>query len=525
MFISLVSLFLSAASIPQQDGLILVGPSSSTDTFLLDNNGTEVHTWTASTYQPGQASYLTESGHLIRTVRVPGLSASSIGGSGGGVEIYDYNDVLISDFFYATNDHLLHHDIAVMPNGNILMIAWEKILDVDVISAGRDAAITGPFMWSESILEVDMTTGSILWEWHAIDHMVQDRDATKPNYGVIADNQTRLDINQPTNLPNANDWLHFNAIDYNADLDQIALSSRVLSEIFIIDHDTTTAQAAGIGGDFLYRWGNPENYDRGGPADRMLQSQHDIQWIASGSPGAGNLIVFNNGRSGPSAASTIDEFTPPLDPITGTYAIGLTGAYGPTSLAWTYDPTPSFFGSHTSGCQRQPNGNTLICNGPAGELFEVDPAGNTVFNWAYSTTSNPGIFKVRRYQTSLFQDKNIFHANTGDAVDFDLAAGSMNAGRPYVIAGTMSGASPGETIGGLHIPINIDAFTSITRSAAYSSFFLNFQGNLDLLGNATAQLVTGPIPAGYVGRTMHFAYVLLSPLDYSSNATPVEIVL
>ncbi len=520
----LISLLLSALAAPQQDGLILVGPSSSTDTFLLDNNGVESHTWTASTYQPGQASYLTESGHLIRTVRVSGLAASGIGGSGGGVEIYNYDDVLISDFFYATNDHLLHHDIAVMPNGNILMIAWEKILDIDVIAAGRDAGITGPFMWSESILEVDMTTGSIVWQWHAIDHMVQDRDASKPNYGVIADNQTRLDINQPTNRPGNNDWLHFNAIDYNAHLDQIAISSRVLSEIFIINHNTTTAQAAGVDGDFLYRWGNPENYDRGTPADRMLQSQHDIQWVADDCPGAGNLIVFNNGSPGPSAASTIDEFTPPLDPATGTYAIGLTGAYGPTSLAWTYDPTPSFFGSHTSGCQRQPNGNTLICNGPAGELFEVDPAGNTVFNWAYSTSSNPGIFKVRRYQTSLFQDENIFHANTGGTVDFDLAAGSMNAGRRYVMVGTMSGTSPGTTIGGLNIPINADAFTSITRSAAYSSFFLGFQGNLDLLGNATARMITGPIPSSFVGRTMHFAYVLLSPLDYSSSATGVEIV-
>jgi len=124
----------------------------------------------------------------------------------------------------------------------------------------------------------------------------------------------------------------------------------------------------------------------------------------------------------------------------------------------------------------------------------------------------------------LFQDENIFHANTGGTVDFDLAAGSMNAGRRYVMVGTMSGTSPGTTIGGLNIPINADAFTDITRSAAYSSFFLNFQGNLDLLGNATARMVTGPIPSSFVGRTMHFAYVLLSPLDYSSNATRVEIV-
>ena len=520
----LISLFLSALAAPQQDGLILVGPTSSTDTFLLDNDGVEVHTWTASTYRPGQASYLTEDGHLIRTVSVSGLPASSIGGAGGGVEIYNYNDVLLSDFFYATNDYLLHHDIAVMPNGNILMIAWEKIMRADVIAAGRDASITGPYMWSESILEVDMSTGAIVWEWHSFDHMVQDRDAAKPNFGVIADNQTRLDINQPPTIPNANDWLHFNAIDYNANLDQIAISSRVLSEIIIIDHGVTTAQAAGPAGDFLYRWGNPENYDRGTPAERMLFNQHDIQWIADDCPGAGNLIVFNNGDAGPSAASTVDEFTPPFDPLSATYALSTSGSFGPTSLVWTYDPTPSFFGSHISGCQRQPNGNTLICVGPLGELIEVDSAGNTVFNWIYSATTNPSIFKVRRYQTSLFQDKKIFHASTGDAVNFDLAAGSMNAGRPYGLVGTMSGYSPGITIGGLNIPINADAFTNVTRSAAYSGFFLDFQGNLDLLGNATAQMVTGPIPTSYVGRTMHFAYVLLSPLDYSSNPTGVEIV-
>ena len=496
---------------------------SSTDAFLLDNNGVEVHTW-ASTYNPGKASFMTEDGHLYRTISDNSWPASPIGGSGGGVELFSYDGVLLNTFLHGSNTFLQHHDISILPNGNFLMISWEKIMRSEIIAAGRDSAITGQFMWSEKIIEVDINSGAHVWEWSVFDHMVQDRDPSLPNYGIIADSQSLLDINQPPVLPGLNDWLHFNAMDYNATLDQIVFSSRTLSEVFVIDHNISTADAAGPAGDFLYRFGNPENYDRGTSADRVFFNQHDIQWITEGRPGAGNMLVFNNGDPALRPYSTVDEFIPPFDPVTSTYSLGTFGAFGPSSMTWTYSPTPIFFGGFISGCERQPNGNTLICNGPAGELFEVDSAGTTAWNWTNTSSTMPAIFKVRRYQTSLFRDKKEFHALSGDSVNFNLAAGSMNAGRNYALVGTMSGISPGTTIGGLDIPINPDAFTAKTRSAVFSSYFLDFQGSLDSEGNATAQLIAGPIPSSFVGRTMHFAYVLLSPLDYSSNATPVEIV-
>jgi hypothetical protein len=60
-------------------------------------------------------------------------------------------------------------------------------------------------------------------------------------------------------------WNHMNSIDYNPTFDQIAMSVRGNSEVWIIDHSTTTAQAKGHtggkygkGGDLLYRYGNPE---------------------------------------------------------------------------------------------------------------------------------------------------------------------------------------------------------------------------------------------------------------------------
>jgi len=58
-------------------------------------------------------------------------------------------------------------------------------------------------------------------------------------------------------------WNHMNSIDYNADLDQVMLSVRGSSELWVIDHSTTTAEAAshsggnsGMGGDLMYRWGS-----------------------------------------------------------------------------------------------------------------------------------------------------------------------------------------------------------------------------------------------------------------------------
>jgi hypothetical protein len=192
------------------------------------------------------------------------------------------------------------------------------------------------------------------------------------------------------------DWLHTNAIDYHPELDQIALSVPHLSEIWIIDHSTTMVQAAtheggrsGKGGDLLYRWGHPMNYRAGDPADRALYYQHDVRWIPPGSPGAGNLTLFNNGGGRPDGDySAVLELVTPLQEH-GTYAREPGQPFGPAAPVWQYTAPEKaeFFSSFISGAQRLPNGNTLICQGEAGRVFEVTPDGQIV--WEYWNPFEP----------------------------------------------------------------------------------------------------------------------------------------
>ncbi|MBT7702454.1 MAG: hypothetical protein HN700_19360, partial [Verrucomicrobia bacterium] len=260
-------------------GYNLVSSIQSTETYLMDNDENIIKTWTSS-YFPGNALYLLEDGTLMRTAN----TASSVfvsGGQGGRVEQFDWDGNLIWAFDYDTASYRSHHDIEVLPNGNILMIAWEMKSEAEALAAGRDPSLlNGSELWPDTVIEVAPTGaygGDIVWEWHSWDHLVQDYDAGKDNYGTVSNEPGRININYAQN-GNA-DWHHINAVDYNAELDQIILSVRNLSEIWVIDHDTSTAEAAGAAGDLLYRWGNPQAYDSGDAADQQLFVQHNAQWI------------------------------------------------------------------------------------------------------------------------------------------------------------------------------------------------------------------------------------------------------
>jgi hypothetical protein len=385
-------------------GLTLYNPMFSTTTYLIDELGGIVHTWLGG--NNAFSVYMLENGNLLRTQVIGGGPG---GGGTGRVQEVTWDNVTLWSFDQSNASLQAHHDVEYLPNGNVLMIVWEYMTAAEAIANGRDPGLLAGGTFSpDKIIEIQpdgLGGATIVWEWHVWDHLIQDFDNTQANFGVVADHPELFNVNYPPNP--TNDWNHFNAVDYHAGFDQIALSSPLWSEIYVIDHSTTTAEAAGHtggnsgkGGDILYRWGNPEAYGAGTAVDKQLFGQHDIQWIEEGRPGAGNFICFNNGANRPAGPfSSIDEFVSPVDAF-GNYAHVAGTAYGPAAPIWIYtDPIPtSFYSNIISGTERLENGNTLVTNGVAGHMFEVNPAKSVV--WQY-TNPFPGgtnwVFRSRRY--------------------------------------------------------------------------------------------------------------------------------
>jgi hypothetical protein len=383
-------------------GYNLFAPFGETATYLTDEEGNVVYTW-SSAYDPGKAVYLLEDGNLLHTGDT-GSANFNVGGAGGIVEEIAPDGAVNWSFEFDSAEGRLHHDIEPLPNGNVLALAWELKTESEAIAAGRNPNLLNDAeLWPDTVIEIDPSTNSVVWEWRVWDHLVQEYDANQANYGVVADHPERINLNyRGTGVrPGDADWNHINAIDYHAELDQILLSVRNFSEIWIIDHSTTTAEAAshtggnsGMGGDLLYRWGNPQAYDAGNADDQQLFVQHDAQWIPKDYPGGGNILIFNNGNGRSDGDySSIDEITPPVD-ATGNYS-----GYGPTAPDWTYiaDSPTDFYAANISGVQRLANGNTLICDGPDGYFFEVTPDGELVWEYDYG---NRAIFRVTRYEST-----------------------------------------------------------------------------------------------------------------------------
>ena len=375
-------------------GYTLMAPMHYKNTYLINNAGEVVHRW-SSAYEPGRSAFLLENGHMMRACMIMSGGPSTGGGEGGRIEEYDWDGNMVWAFDYYSSNYIAHHDFKVLPNGNVLVLVAEKKTYAEVIAAGFDPSLldssisTSGYMLPDCIVEVTPTKpygGTVVWEWHIWDHTIQDFNATKSNYGVVTTHPELIDVNG-TGIKIPQFWNHVNGIDYNAELDQVMLSIRGNSEVFVIDHQTTTAQAAshaggryGKGGDILYRWGNPQQYNRGTNANQQLYQQHHTHWIPQGCPGAGNILIFNNGIG--RGYSTVNQIVPPVDSA-GNYTLASGAAFGPTSPVWTYQSNPAtdFYSAEISGCQRLPNGNTLICEGVKGNLFEVTSAGSCV--WQY----------------------------------------------------------------------------------------------------------------------------------------------
>ncbi len=361
------------------------------ETYLINNCGEVVNQWTSK--YSGKSVYLLENGNLLRAAEILNPGNIIIPGIGGRIELFDWAGNLLWEYNYSTTIASQHHDIFPMPNGNVLMLAATIINEAEAIQMGRKL-LTPPFMqlYNEQILELkpkNSNDADIVWEWNFKDHLIQDFDKTKDNYGVISGNPQRLDVNFLGTTSGGANWLHINSMQYNAELDQIILSSRHMNEIYIIDHSTTTAEAATgsggtyqKGGDILYRWGNPIVYGQGRIDDQLLFGQHTPYWIEEGYVDAGKIMLFNNGTYRSPGYSEIFVITPPTT-SPGEYAYSADNSYGPDEPDHIYtSPIPTdFYSEFVSSAQRLPNGNTLICEGKPGHFFEINAEGNIV--WEY----------------------------------------------------------------------------------------------------------------------------------------------
>jgi uncharacterized protein (TIGR03437 family) len=386
-------------------GYTLLPPKHNGRTYLIDNNGQVYNTWD-SKYEPGQSAFLLPNGHLLRAAMLPQSgSLGTGGGEGGRIEEYDWDGNLVWEFDYFSSTYAIHHDLRMLPNGNIIALLVERKSQAEVLAAGfNPALLQDTFLLPDAVVEIAPTRpkgGNIVWEWHVWDHLIQNFDRSRNNYGDPAAHPELVDPNASTRKL-ATFWNHMNSIDYNAALDQILLSVRGNSEVWVIDHSTTKAEAAshnggkfGKGGDLLYRWGNPQMYYAGKSADQMLWEQHDAQWIESGRTGAGNMLVFNNGVNRPGGnSSSADEFAPPVD-SGGNYALSSGSAYAPKQLTWTYAGLKGsqWYESDISGAYRLPNGNTLICYGTHGILVEVTAAGDVVWQYVNPVTNTGPMYQ------------------------------------------------------------------------------------------------------------------------------------
>lgn len=408
-------------------GYTLFTPKQGHDTYLIDNNGMLVHRW-FSDQNPASTVYLLENGQLLRSTRIPTEDGS------GGFRVHNWDGSVDWEYSFGPQ----HHDIEPLPNGNVLLITNDVRTFEESITAGRDSLLLNDEIRSLKILEIapSDTGGTIVWEWILWDHLVQEFDSTNNNYGNVSEHPELINLNYAKN-DDAN-WVHINSIAYHPGLDQIMISSRKFNELWIIDHSTTLAEAqghgggnSGKGGDILYRWGNPRAYQRGDSTNQKLFAQHDASWIMGGLDGAGNILVFNNGLGRPDGVySSVVEFKSPVD-AEGNYEIETGLSFGPDTLSWFYiaETPEDFYASRFSGAQRLPNGNTLICEGVGGNIFEVTQAKKLV--WKYVNPINPdgiieqgtiptqnSVFRAYRYgwDYSGFDGKSLFPLGPLDAV-------------------------------------------------------------------------------------------------------------
>lgn len=351
------------------DNYILVNDAGANRVYLMDKQGVILHEWEL-THNIGNDVYLLDDGRLLASLESDDPQIL-LGGQGGQLQFIGVDGKVEWSFTYSSEEAELHHDADLLPNGNILAMVWEKLAVEDAKAAGSSADMD---LYLEALIEIDPNTDTIVWEWHAWDHLVQDHDASKGNYGNVEEDIRKIDLNYVSN--EKGDIMHANGIAYDPVNDLIYLSVNFYNEVWVIDHSTSSDEAKdssggvqGVGGDLVYRFGNPEAY-RNTSGTTLFHRNHHPNLLSNG-----NMLIYSNG----SDQSTVYEleFSSPF------YLVP--GADNEPAVTWSFTH-PDLFSPKVSGAVLLENGNILITEGDFG-IWEVNREGQII--WKYHA---PGFF-------------------------------------------------------------------------------------------------------------------------------------
>lgn len=352
-------------------GLVMAIENAGTQAYLINKEGQKLFTWNFD-LELGNDLELLPNGQVLGIFKTEDPKII-FGGYGGIIRIINPDGSIDWEFEYSTDDYISHHDAELLPNGNILFIAWERI---DVETAQQFGANADQDVFTEKLVEVNPDTNEIVWEWRSWEHIVQDEVNNLNNYGIISESPNRININY--NLPDKIDLMHANGIDYDEEKDVIYMTVNAYSEIWVIDHSTTTAEAStsfggnyNKGGDLLYRFGNPTAYNNT-LGKRIFYSVHFPNLLENDEVYSGRLLTYSNGNN--IQQSKVYEIQLPE-----TFAL-TPNLNNEPEVIWDFTD-PDLYSSIISGASRLSNGNTLICEGDYG-YWEVTP--DKEIAWKYN---------------------------------------------------------------------------------------------------------------------------------------------
>jgi len=396
-------------------GYVLFSPIRNRTAYLINNCGQVINEWETDNF-PNRMSYLKPNGNLIRATL------------NNKVEERNWDNEVLWEFDFTTLGYDIHHDMALMPNGNVLIMATELIPEETLLDLGRASDIIDQGLLSEVIVELEFDGMRVdtIWSWRLIDHIVQNRDSLLPGFGELSSSPSLMNLNF-VYQDDLVDWVHFNSIDYDSELDQILLSARHTSELYVIDHNLSTAEAStntagdfGVGGGFLWRWGNPLVYGIGSEVDRDCYGQHDGRWVRTGE--SLQISIFNNGDERDGDYSSVHTLSPMVIPNLS-YSRNADGVFLPESFEWSFDEQSSssrIFSFIEGGLQAISESDFIISESATGRMIQMSRNGE--IKWIYRNPVNVSI--LEQYDELSFGPdffKSIYLSS--DYFNFDVLKG------------------------------------------------------------------------------------------------------